>query len=212
MTETNKSVTAQVLQKLQQTSDTAIKLNHSITGLDLSIPQRTDILQNATGDESLIEIVDLLYRFLDTPIVEYPRGKTTVKEIRDVEKIALNLFPKGSPESFAVENILSNNRLSVNTLMIAVNGIDLLTYKLDNPSQKEQIDKIKEHSLAQGFQSNKYKKANLETKYGVMRQLSKAAEMALRVINGEQFTESDFENLKGMAQTEKLRGFTIRAN
>lgn len=165
--------------------------------------------------------VGVLLDFLDSPIIDF-EGANSDQEIMEVENEIINLYPTSSKKSrLAVEAVLDANRLRANKVSGAHKIILLLTTYIDNPdikriaellpdvtsSRPEKVDEYSHLSrrdfskeMARLAQEEDREEMDLgyagfseEKKLQVVRQLSKAAEMTLRVLVGDRLTEEDFQ-------------------
>jgi len=170
------------------------RFEKEIDGADINPPDKFILLSKYPEDEHAQQIINSLYTFIETPLVEYPGGAEDDPSI-DVEdrKITEQMAEKGNEYKSEVEKLLTDNRYRVNKALLPQGNLSLIPVVFDGHTQiteaaeriSEVIDKPKD-----------YKSLSKEQKRQLIRQYTKATEVALRSLNGEQVNDDEIDQIR----------------
>jgi hypothetical protein len=125
-------------------------------------PAKSEILEKV--DASLAPLIDLIYKFLETPVVEDDFGTDDEARDRWEKQVEVQLGMPGL-------EIIQQNRLRPNSYQEAASVLDALPDYLDRPDLKSIANKMDKRA----FNPVDYKQLDLEEKHQVVNSIHQAA-------------------------------------
>lgn len=180
----------EVIQRIQNTGLISISSHLPDERLD-AVPLE-GIIKHYRRHKAILQSANMLNKLVNTPVVEYTNKTNPSSDyIEEVDNQIRSLFPDEEQREIA-NRVIENNRYKVNKLTIASNTLPLLPILLeDEPDKAELLKKIHSlmippHSTAPGqvvvLKKDQYKPKPKKEKIRIVKQYTKAAEMALKVL------------------------------
>lgn len=179
-----------VIEKVKDTGIQIIEPEVLVPGIHP--PDKDEFMQKIT-DQNTKYIADGLYQYLGTPFVEYPKSVDTAKDsdIDAFDKKVVDQFTSQEEKDEAYK-IINRNRWKSGLISTVTSGITMfpIFLKPDNPTV-ETINRLT--PFFQEVIDIGYKRQDKDKKLEIIRKLSKASEITLNSLMGNEISAEDWK-------------------
>ena len=178
-----------------------------VEGFSFDLPDREKLLQGLKKNFPNLSEADLsgmeeqanhFFNFLSTSLIKYPptpEGIPVFKHINEVDEQILDNF-NGEDREIAYK-ITLNNRLRVNLLTTDVeNNLIFVITILDGNEASDKLSIVLSKIKGLASVESSYREGkSYEEKMEIAKKFSKAAEMTLKILNGDELADEEFDSL-----------------
>jgi len=205
------NLTTSIIDRINAIQDPSIKITvePDFKDLPLKVPSQTELDTNldqtfGANAKYIKETAELLRQFVETPIVTYPTKNPVDSVIDEIDQKIRAMFPT-KEEKLAVNELLNHNRMRPNKLGYVPATLDLIVEMLSDFGAPEVLTNNIIRVIngltplvdtANDIQKSLYKKQPPYKKVKIVKEYTKASEMALRLLNGEELSSQDWETLE----------------